>query len=78
MFICRKGKTIVVYPYERALISNKKKQMTGTCNMDESQIIALNERSQTLTSHTNKSVYLMILLYKSAENEDRPIVTEGR
>ena len=78
MFICRKGKTIVVYPYERALISNKKKQMTGTCNMDESQIITLSERSQTLTSHTNKSVYLMILLYKSAENEDRPIVTEGR
>lgn len=53
--------------------------MTDTCNnMDESQIITLSERSQTLTSHTNKSVYLVILLYKSAENEDRPIVTEGR
>lgn len=52
--------------------------MTGTCNMDESQIITLSERSQTLISHTNKSIYLMILSYKSAENTDRHIVTEGR
>ena len=62
-----------------AIKRKKKKKMTGAGNrMDESQIITLSERSQTLISHTNKSVYLMILLYKSAENEDRHIVTEGR
>lgn len=78
MFIYKEWvKNIVVYPYKGILLSNKKKQMIDTYNMNEFRIVTHSERSQ-IPLHTHKSIYLMILLYNSLENENRPIVTESR